>query len=414
MGPFLIFDKSFLQSLSLDEAAILDQLFSCIVTPLFFAETLGTLAKESRKRPPEAVVRSLADKTPVVHSYINAFHTRLALGELLGMEVEMRGRPAMPGGIPVVSEDGPGLVFKKSPEMEAFGRWQRGRFSDVDRIVAGAWRDHLGQLDLPDIAAAFKKAMAKESLPKNHEQARVLARKLVDARGQNYWTLKTAYALLGFPMASFGEVLKRWKQSGRPTFREFAPYTARCLEIDLYFFLSLANGLISDQRASNKIDIGYLYYLPFARIFVSGDRLHREASKHFLENNQVFVWGPDLKKDLCVLNEVLLALPQSAKDKGLFKLLSAPPLDHQGPVTELWDKLVPKWREDKPVPVPTDPEFGKRIIGQGNRLVEAARGKKPGVYPPNFPASDTPDRVVIERHIPRQRGSWAMFPDDFE
>lgn len=218
--------------------------------------------------------------------------------------------------------------------------------------------------------------------------------------------------MLGLPASSFKAVSQTWKQSGRPTFRDFAPYACLCLEIDLYFFLSLANGLISDQRASNKIDIGYLYYVPFAKVFVSGDRLHREASKHFLGDDQMFIWGPDLKKDLADLNARLLQLPQREKDQGLFKLLASPPPDHQGLIAEIWDRMVPGWRARKPVPVPSDPEFSQKIIQKGNRLVAAAEGIGSRTYPPNFPPADGPDQVIIERHIPKQRGSWQMFPDD--
>ncbi len=39
-GPILIFDKSALQALSLDESNWLDNFFMTNVTPLFFAETL--------------------------------------------------------------------------------------------------------------------------------------------------------------------------------------------------------------------------------------------------------------------------------------------------------------------------------------------------------------------------------------
>ena len=46
MGPTLVFDKSFLQSLSVDEAVMLDQMFTCVVTPVFMVETLADLTKE--------------------------------------------------------------------------------------------------------------------------------------------------------------------------------------------------------------------------------------------------------------------------------------------------------------------------------------------------------------------------------
>jgi hypothetical protein len=43
-GPHLIFDKSALQSFSLDESNRLDNFFETVITPLFYAETLADLA----------------------------------------------------------------------------------------------------------------------------------------------------------------------------------------------------------------------------------------------------------------------------------------------------------------------------------------------------------------------------------
>jgi hypothetical protein len=54
LGPILIFDKSFLQSLNVDEAVWLDNFFLTVITPLFFVETLADLEKEfHRGRTPE-------------------------------------------------------------------------------------------------------------------------------------------------------------------------------------------------------------------------------------------------------------------------------------------------------------------------------------------------------------------------
>jgi hypothetical protein len=56
LGPILIFDKSFLQSLNVDEAVWLDNFFLTVITPLFFVETLADLEKEvHRGRTPEQV-----------------------------------------------------------------------------------------------------------------------------------------------------------------------------------------------------------------------------------------------------------------------------------------------------------------------------------------------------------------------
>jgi hypothetical protein len=56
-GPILIFDKSSLESLNLDEAVLLDNFYLSNVTPLFFVECLADLEKEIKsKSTPEQLV----------------------------------------------------------------------------------------------------------------------------------------------------------------------------------------------------------------------------------------------------------------------------------------------------------------------------------------------------------------------
>src|SRR3546814_10545150 len=123
-----------------------------------------------------------------------------------------------------------------------------------------------------------------------------------------------AHNLLGMPPQTLNAVLRNWKAAGSLPLREYAPLAAHCLEVDLFFELCLSNGLISDQRPSNKIDISYLYYLPFADFFVSGDKLHRTAAPLFMDTRQRFVWGPDLKADLAALNAHFAALPDRSDE----------------------------------------------------------------------------------------------------
>jgi len=42
MGPSLIFDKSSLESLNLDEAVMMDNFYMSAITPLFFVECLAS------------------------------------------------------------------------------------------------------------------------------------------------------------------------------------------------------------------------------------------------------------------------------------------------------------------------------------------------------------------------------------
>ena len=89
-GPILLFDKSMLQSLSVDEAVWLDTFYFPCITPVFFTETLADLEKEVQKgRSAEEVVGNLAEKTPIGGA-INVYHQTLSMNELLGRTVELR------------------------------------------------------------------------------------------------------------------------------------------------------------------------------------------------------------------------------------------------------------------------------------------------------------------------------------
>jgi len=133
MGPSLLFDKSSLQGLSIDESVWFDRFFTTIVCPLFFVETLGDLRKEKlRDRTAEDEVRIIAEKTPQLGSCAHVFHVTLATGDLLGYPVPMDGKPMPPSSTPSMDEAGQiGVVIGESSESEALQRWIGGRFEEV-------------------------------------------------------------------------------------------------------------------------------------------------------------------------------------------------------------------------------------------------------------------------------------------
>ena len=167
---------------------------------------------------------------------------------------------------------------------------------------------------------------------------------------------------------------------------------------------------VSDQRPSNRVDISYLHYLPFADIFVSGDKLHRTAAPLFMDERQRFVWGPDLKADLAALNKHFSGLPEDEKAKGLFTLANKPPVEHQGLVSTLWDLRMPGWRTPKRAPPIMSPEEEAKIIASSRHLTEVAM--KGGQT--SFAGQEDVEHMIIQRHISKQRGSWRMFSEKVE
>ena len=149
MGPIVLFDKSFIEMLNLDEAAIFDFMFMSNICPIYFTEVLADLEKEKPgERTREKVVADVANKTPSVHSYPNVLHASICMRELAGYAVEMDGRPIVGGGQPVRVAGKVGVYYEESPEMKAFNRWQAHKFFEVEREFARDWRAQLTQADL--------------------------------------------------------------------------------------------------------------------------------------------------------------------------------------------------------------------------------------------------------------------------
>ncbi len=152
MGPYLIFDKSFLESLSVDEAVWLDNYFMNNITPLFYVETLADLGKENKKgkskRTSEELVSELSYKSPNMHAVPAIHHSRLVLGNLLGQEVEWKHhRPIISGGEYKKLPNGKIIIdFKRFPEFEALERWKNKDFKTIEEKLAHDWREALSKI----------------------------------------------------------------------------------------------------------------------------------------------------------------------------------------------------------------------------------------------------------------------------
>jgi hypothetical protein len=296
MGPMVLFDKSFIEMLNVDEAALFDHLFLSNICPIFLTEVLADLEKENPgERTREKIVADLARKTPCFHSYPNVLHTSLCLNELRGgMPVTMDGRPLLAGGRSVRAAGKIGVYFEESPEMKAYYRWQNGAFLEVERDFAKNWRAQLNAADLTQIAALARAALSIRADPKNLTDAMTIAKTAVMGGPNRFRTFKAAFGLLGLPQTYWSEILSKWKAAGGPPLGTYAPYTAYCLLVDMFFHVAVANSLISPDRLSNRIDMAYLYYLPFAMGFVSNDKLHKRVVPLLRRDDQIFIDGEEL------------------------------------------------------------------------------------------------------------------------
>jgi hypothetical protein len=417
MGPVTLFDKSFLEMLNVDEASVFDALYSTVICPIFYTEVLADLSKEPRdERTAERLVVDVAKKTPIMHSTPNVLHSTICLGELLGHEVDMREVPVLAGGRPVRNSDGGvGIIYDQAPEAKTFDRWQSGRFHEIERDFASKWRAQLAASDHGASAKLAKQILAIHSSPKDLAECLAIAKEVVHGEGQRFSTLKTAYVLLGLPKNRFPEIQQRWIEMGRPRLTEFAPYTAHCLLVDIFFYVAVDKKLIDPGRPSNRIDIAYLYYLPFAMIFVSNDKLHRRAAPLFMNDRQIFVFGDELKRDLMALEAYYAARPEHEREEGLFRLAAYPPNDCAYLTTHLYRRFeFPTVRTPEDVvPEHSIPKSAKnKLMKMIEEMQDSARRRVGG----QFSDDELQDasHVVIKRKIPQQRGKWRLMPKGFK
>ena len=292
MGPIALFDKSFLQSLSIDESVWFDHFFYPTICPLFYVETLADLTKSvgSSGRTAEDAVRIIADKTPVLSGGPCMHHRELCIANLMGHPVPMSGQVPRAGGRRVKAADGKrGVVFDESPEAQAFSRWQHGEFHEVERRFAAGWRRMLTTLDLPAIAERIRTLGISPKECKTVEIASVIASTLVHQRQKPVDQMALLFSFLDIPPDLQRAILQRWSIDQFRPLAEYSPYAAHVLVVELFFQIALAANLISAERPSNRIDVAYLCYLPFSTVFISSDKVHRKCAPVFLRNNQEFV-----------------------------------------------------------------------------------------------------------------------------
>src|SRR6266508_3341647 len=269
MGPITIFDKSALQALSIDETVWLEAYFLSNVTPLFYVETLADLEKAvAEGRSSEDVVASLAEKTPS-DAYPNVHHRTLIEAELQGQEIELSGRVMVAAGEYRRAPDGSlGMHIEEFPEAAMLLRWKNHEFNDAEREVARRWREELAAHEPERMIGIVRNILPSGTKTSDLEG---LKRAIDDfCESDEREVVALALHALEVPEWAQTTVLERWEAARNPSLPTFAPYTTHVFTVDLLYYLGIDRGFISGERASNKADMAYLYYLPFTMVRLRG------------------------------------------------------------------------------------------------------------------------------------------------
>ena len=409
MGPITLFDKSFLQSLSLDESVWFDAFFIPVICPLFYVETLADLAKSETDRAADTAVRIIAQKTPELSGSPCIFHLELAASNLLGQDVPMDSRIPRPGGRYVMGGGQSGVVYDDSPEMEAYSRWQEERFLEVERSFAVGWRRLLEVADLNEMAKGLRRLGVDGKSCKSLDQAKAMAQEIVEGSSKPYERLGMAVQFFDIPQQHYSPLIERWKALGQPTLSAFAPYAAYALTVEIFFHICIAANLISPERPSNRTDIAYLFYLPFCNMFVSNDKLHDRSAELFLRSNQEFVWGSDLKADLKRLNAHFSALPEEQRDQGVLRMARRPPVDGEFLTTALWRKWISESVfSERDHRSEIDLEKARKLVERLTAFTEGERLSASQIDE----IGDAPQAMGVSRRVHQRKGSWYLLPKD--
>ena len=416
-GPSLIFDKSALQALNPDEAMWLDNFYMCNITPLFFVETLADLEKEVRAgKTPEQAVGHIAYKSPE-SACVNAHHENLLYGELTGQGVvEMSGRPIISGGRAVKLGNETGIIFEEPPEVEAFHRWQDHKFLEIERNIAKKWRVGLKTTNSEESIKLFQQFLSVFGTPKSLDELKQFVDRMLNDRHPEQ-TLKFGLSLIGVLPEAQQQVIQRWENTGRKPIKEFAPYMMHTISVDLFFYFGTAANLFSGFRHSqtHKVDIAYLYYLPFCKIFVSSDKIHKGIASYFLRPDQTFISGEDFKADLAKLDQHFAAFPEEVKNRGIVTFAFIPPDDKSFLTTQMWDKYMSsKWRDMKTRKFDgtdkVNPEVEKAILEKIKKFVKESKT----IDSSELPDSDEVQSMAVGHKMSARKGKWKRFPTEVE
>lgn len=407
MGPICLFDKSFLQGLSLDEAVLFDHFFLPIVVPVFYAETLADLAKKPKGgHSSEQEVARIAAKFPEMNGSPCVFHEELVAADLMGYRVALTGQIPRAGGKQVIDGQTKAVVWELSPEAIAFERWTQGEFEETEKSSAQHWRAALTQLDVSAARESLRAAGIDPRKCKSEEECRAAAVTLTSDLSLKTNPIELLFMFLRPDEALRQAVLERHEALGRPRLSAFAPYAAYVLRVEAFFQVAVAAGLLGVDP-NNRMDIAYLFYLPFCMVFTSSDNLHRRLAPLFIREDQSFVWGFDLKKDLAELNTYYSVFPDDVKERGLMSFARYPPTAPDFLVAELFDRHMKKgWRDLSAAPAKE--EGATELPALMKRLMEGRAVTEEPVD------TFTPEAVVVTKKVRKKRGSWFQLPADLE
>jgi hypothetical protein len=346
MGPLIVLDKSALQCFSRDEVQVLAKHYLLVVVPILLIEILADLKKEPPEgRMPEDDVVWLSGKLSGSGSKLNVPYQAACIESMLGNDPPP-GNVLMGGAKNVQTKDGQkGIFFDEPKEYQALRNWRACRFDEAEKVLAEEWRRATAAIDLESFRRSYAERLKGKTQPRTLDELLPYIDRLLAAQDQGIQKDLIAALLgtIGPPEEFRAKIFDRWLKLRMPRLREFSPYAHYCLRTMLIFQAGLAFGLIS-TRATNRIDLEYLFYAHFGYVFCSNDKFHRTMSLYVLREFQTFVEADVLKKDLKWLHDEWGGLSESEREQRAYDYGSYPPQNPDSITHQMWVKYMNPWK----------------------------------------------------------------------
>jgi len=358
MGPIIILDKSTFQGLSQPESLRLNQYFFINLTRTLCFEVFGTLAKEIKERSPENKVIELSKKFIGSGGVLNEDYRNLCVSSLCGYSAPMTGQCISDATATSFSKDGDGMFVDLSFLNKEILRWSQGNFRKNDKKIAEQYRTKTKNTTLKD----FEEFLYRNKIvvPKINriEDVKGAVDDLISSwKLQETWLDLLIDILKINPYAQYA-IFRRWYSLKIPYLNYFAPYACYCLRVLLSFTTIVCNKLFGWDK-NHLIDLDYLFYLPFCHVFSSCDNLHKILVPLLKRDDQVFVDGITLKKDMKTINNFWRSLDDQKLKRMHYGLTLHPPPLKDSVTYSTWRKFMAKWkppsgRNDSVIDLPED------------------------------------------------------------
>lgn len=307
MWKTILIDKSVIEGLNPDKARELADTYFVVLPPILIDEMTSMLAKEKKgDRDQERILKSIARKS--INSSFVVPHARLlAKKNLLGEHIPMDGKIPLMGGELIRQRDGEfGMFYDTTKDKKCLSDWSKGEFT--------SYRNKASDIRNREHAFDYKKYHQASSYVFN----RLPQFKTMDEFTKWFDNIHLArmspeqlFNLTVQDLLNENETAKAkegWKNSGK-TIQDFFPYAFHYARVNHWFFgvigMVCIPSLVS-KKAKLHLDMQYLYYLPFCKIFTTCDNLLFDIAPFFRMPGQSIISGEEVKKDLakvCKLKE---------------------------------------------------------------------------------------------------------------